>query len=553
MDWPGYLALLGTLAVVLGLLHRPLGDYMAWVFTSPKDLAVERALYRLLGVDPRAGQTWRSYLRAVLAFSLAGVLVLYALQRLQPWLPGSQGWAPVPEGVAFNTAISFVSNTDWQAYSPEATMGITVQAAGLAVQNFVSAATGIAVCVALIRGLASRGSGSLGNFWVDLTRATGRILLPISFLGALVLVAGGVIQNLQGWTEVTTLAGGVQSLPGGPVASQEAIKLLGTNGGGFFNANSAHPYENPTPWTNAFQMLLILLIPFALPRTFGRMVGDPRQGRAILATMAALALIATTALFVLESSAGGTAPQLAGAAMEGKEVRFGVPGSSVFASVTTLTSTGAVNSMHDSYTALGGMVAMLNMMLGEIAPGGVGSCLYGLLVVAIIAVFIAGLLVGRTPEYLGKKIGPLPMKLASLVMPTLVMLGVALSFGVPALRAGVDAALANPGPHGLSEVIYAFTSGANNNGSAFGGLTASGSWFTASIGVAMLWGRFIPIALVLALAGALATEPVAAPTAGTLRTTGPLFVVLLAGTAVLIAALVFFPLLTLGPLAEGLA
>ncbi|QIK73245.1 potassium-transporting ATPase subunit KdpA [Propioniciclava coleopterorum] len=556
MDWLFYLATLGTLIVVLGLIHVPLGDYMAWVFTSPRDTRAERVLYRFMGVDPRSGQSWRAYLRGVLLFSLLGMLLLYALQRLQPWLPFSLGLPPVPEGIAFNTAISFVTNTNWQSYSPESTLGYSVQLAGLAVQNFVSAATGIAVAVALIRGLAARGTGTLGNFWVDLTRATLRILLPIAVAGALLLVLGGVIQNVQPWQEVTTVAGGAQSLPGGPVASQEVIKLLGTNGGGFFNANSAHPFENPTPWTNLLEILLILVIPFSLPRTFGRMVGDTRQGVALLAAMATLALLTTTALTAFELAGRGTAPQLAGAALEGKEVRFGVVGSSVFASVTTLTSTGAVDSMHDSYTALGGMMTMLNMMLGEIAPGGVGTGLYGLLVIAIIAVFLAGLLVGRTPEYLGKKIGPLPMKLASLailVMPALVMVGIALSFGVPALRADVEGALANPGPHGLSEVIYAFTSAANNNGSAFAGLTATHPWFTGALGVAMLWGRFLPIALVLALAGTLSTQSPTEPTPGTLRTTGPLFVVLVVGTAVLVAALVFFPILTLGPLAEGLA
>lgn len=556
MAWLGFFATVGTLVLILAITYRPLGDYMAWVYTNGRDWAVERGLYRVIGVDPKRGQSWQAYLRAVLAFSLVGVLVLYLLQRTQQWLPASLGLPPVPEGIAFNTAISFVANTNWQAYSPEATVGYTVQFAGLAVQNFVSAATGIAVAIALVRGFAARRSGTIGNFWVDLIRGTVRILLPISVLGALVLLAGGVIQNLAGFTEVSTLAGATQQLPGGPVASQEAIKLLGTNGGGFFNANSAHPFENPAGWTNLVQILLILLIPFALPRTLGRMVGDRRQGLAILAVMATLALVSVTALTAFELAGNGTGPQLAGGALEGKELRFGIVGSTIFGSASTLTSTGAVNAMHDSFTALGGMMPMLNMMLGEIAPGGVGSGLYGMLIVAIIAVFIAGLLVGRTPEYLGKKIGPREMKLASLyilVMPVLVLVGVALSFAIPGVRESVvGESIANPGVHGLSEVIYAFASGANNNGSAFAGLTASTPWFTAAIGVAMLLGRFIPIALVLALAGSLAAQDAVPATAGTLQTHRPLFVGLMAGTAVLVTALVFFPILTLGPLAEGL-
>ncbi|WP_125100586.1 potassium-transporting ATPase subunit KdpA [Leucobacter chromiireducens] len=556
MAWLSFLAALAAVIVVLVLTHRPLGDYMARVYTTRSDWAVERGVYRIIGVDPRAGQSWQAYLRAVLAFSLLGVLFLYLLQRTQHVLPYALGLPPVPEGIAFNTAISFVANTNWQAYSPEVTVGYTVQLAGLAVQNFVSAATGMAVAIALVRGFAARRSATIGNFWVDLIRGALRILLPISLLGAVVLMVGGVIQNFAGFTEVQTLTGATQQIPGGPVASQEAIKLLGTNGGGFFNANSSHPFENPTAWTNVVQVILILLIPFALPRTLGTMVGDRRQGRAVAAVMAVLALISTTALTALELAGRGTAPLLAGGALEGKELRFGIVGSTLFGSASTLTSTGAVNSMHDSFTALGGMVPMLNMMIGEIAPGGVGSGLYGMLVIAIIAVFLAGLLVGRTPEYLGKKIGPREMKLASLtilVMPLLVLTGVALSFALPGVRDSVvGESIANPGVHGLSEVIYAFASGANNNGSAFAGLTASTPWFTAAIGVAMLLGRFLPIALVLALAGALAAQDPVPETAGTLQTHRPLFIGLMAGTAVLVTALVFFPILTLGPLAEGL-
>lgn len=546
-----------TLVLILALLYRPLGDWMAQVYTSDRDWRAERVVYRLLGVDSSSEQSWTAYLRGVLAFSLVGVLLLYALQRIQAVLPYALGLPPVPEGLAFNTAASFVTNTNWQSYSPELTMGHTVQFAGLAVQNFVSAAVGIAVAVALVRGLARRRSGTIGNFWVDLVRGAFRLLLPGAFLAAIVLMVGGVVQNVGGFTEVTTLAGDTQSIPGGPVASQEAIKELGTNGGGFFNANSAHPFENPTAWTSLFEIVLLLAIPVSLTRTFGRMVGSTRQGTAILAVMASLGVVSLVAASAFEWAGHGTAPELSGAAMEGKEQRFGILGSTLFASATTLTSTGAVNSMHDSYTALGGMMPMLNMMIGEVAPGGVGSGLYGMLVLAIIAVFIAGLLVGRTPEYLGKKLGPREIKLASLyilVTPTLVLAGTALSFAIPAVRASVeDVSIWNPGIHGMSEVLYAFTSASNNNGSAFAGLTANTPWMNTALGVAMLLGRFVPIVLVLALAGSLAAQDAVPATAGTLPTHRPQFVGLLAGVTVLVTALTYFPVLTLGPLAEGLS
>jgi len=546
-----------TVAVVIGLLYRPFGDYMAWVYTSAKDWLPERALYRLIGVDPRSGQSWQAYLRGVLAFSAVGVLLVYLLQRTQQWLPYSLGLPAVPEPLSFNTAVSFVTNTNWQSYSPELTLGYTVQLAGLAVQNFVSAAVGMAVAIALVRGFAYRRTGTIGNFWVDLVRGTARILLPVSVIAAIVLLAGGVIQNFTGFTDVTTLAGGTQSIPGGPVASQEAIKMLGTNGGGFFNANSAHPFENPSAWTNLLQILLVLVIPFSLPRTFGRIVGDARQGYAILAAMSVLFLASLAAMTAFELAGSGAAPQLAGAAMEGKELRFGVSGSTLFDSATTLTSDGGVNSMLDSYTSLGGMMGMVNMMLGEVAPGGVGAGLYGMLVIAVVAVFIAGLLVGRTPEYLGKKIGAREIKLASLyilVTPVLVLLGTALSFAIPGVRDDVEStSIANPGVHGFSEVLYAFTSAANNNGSAFAGLTANTPWLNTALGVVMLLGRFVPIVLVLALAGALAGQDRVPVTAGTLPTHRPLFVTLLVGTVLLVAALTYFPILALGPLAEGLA
>ena len=545
-----------TLLILLAIVYRPLGDYMARMFTTSKDLKVERGFYRVIGVDSKSEQTWRLYLRSVLIFSLVGVLLLYAIQRLQAVLPYALGFPAVPEGLSFNTAASFVTNTNWQSYSPDVTMGYAVQLGGLVVQNFLSVAVGIAVAIALVRGLAYRKSGTVGNFWVDITRSALRLLLPLSIVAAVILIAGGVIQNFNGFTTVHTLTGATQSIPGGPVASQEAIKELGNNGGGFFNVNSAHPFENPTAWTNLFEIFLMLAIPFALTRTFGQMVGDKRQGNAILAVMTSIFVVSLTALTLFETLTGGAATRLAGAAMEGKEQRFGIWGSTLFATSTTLTSTGAVNSMHDSFTSLGGFMTMFNMMLGEIAPGGGGSGLYGILVLAVIAVFIAGLLVGRTPEYLGKKIGPREIKLASiyiLITPTLALLGTALSFAIPAVRTDViKTSIWNPGLHGLSEVLYAFTSAANNNGSAFAGLTANTPWFNTALGVVMLLGRFLPIVFVIALAGSLAAQDKVPATAGTLPTHRPQFVGLLIGVAVLVTALTYFPVLALGPLAEGL-
>jgi K+-transporting ATPase ATPase A chain len=545
----GWLAVanVATLVLLLGVAYRPLGDYMARVFTSERDMRVERGVYRLIGVDPRASQSWPAYLRAVLAFSVVGILLVYGLQRLQQFLPYSLGLPAVPEGTAFNTAVSFVTNTNWQSYSPELTLGYSVQALGLAVQNFVSAAVGIAVAIALVRGFASRSTSTIGNFWVDLLRATVRILLPLSLVAAVVLVAGGVIQNLNGFQDMHTLAGATQSIPGGPVASQEAIKLLGTNGGGFFNANSAHPFENPTAWTNLLEVLLMLLIPFSLPRTFGTMVGDKRQGYAILGTMALLFTASLVAMSLFEATSG---------TLEGKETVFGMFGSTLFDTTSTATSSGAVNSMLDSYSPLAGMMALINLMLGELVPGGVGSGLYGILVIAIVAVFIAGLMVGRTPEYLGKKLGAREIKLASLYIlttPAIVLLGTGLSFAIPGIRADIQqTSILNPGLHGFTEVLYAFTSAANNNGSAFAGLTAATPWLNASLGVAMFLGRFLPIVFVLALAGSLAAQGRIPVTAGTLPTHRPQFVGLLAGTILLVSALTYFPVLALGPLAEGL-
>jgi len=557
LSWLLFAAQLLTVMALVAIASRPLGDYLAHVFTSPKDLRVERGFFRMIGVDSGSGQSWPTYLRSVLVFSGLGILLVYGLQRLQAFLPYSLGMPATSEHLAVNTAISFVTNTNWQSYSPDTTLGYIVQLVGLAVQNFLSAAVGIAVAVALVRGLAARSAATIGNFWVDLTRGTIRVLLPLSLLAALVLLAGGVVQNLSGFQEVPTLAGGTQVIPGGPVASQEAIKILGTNGGGFFNVNSAHPFENPTPWTSFFQIFLMLLIPVSLTRTFGKMVGDVRQGYAVLAVMGVLYVASASLMTWSELAAGGTAPQLAGGALEGKEVRFGIVGSTIFGTTSTITSTGAVNSMHDSYTAFGGGMAMVNMMLGEVAPGGVGSGLYGILVVAIIAVFVAGLMVGRTPEYLGKKIGPREIKLVSLYIlttPVLVLLGTALSFAIPAVRADVEVtSIWNPGVHGFSEVLYAFTSAANNNGSAFAGITANTPWLNTALGVAMLLGRFLPIVFVLALAGSLATQERLPATAGTLPTHRPQFVALHLGTVLLVSALTYFPVLAMGPLAEGLS
>ncbi|MFJ8658833.1 potassium-transporting ATPase subunit KdpA [Streptomyces sp. NPDC093795] len=541
-----------ALIVALGLSYRPLGDHMARVYSSDKHLRVEKWIYRGIGADPTVEMRWPAYLRGVLAFSAVGVLFLYLLQRAQGVLPGSLGFVSIDPDQAFNTAASFVANTNWQSYYGEQAMGHVVQTGGLAVQNFVSAAVGIAVAVALVRGFARSRTGELGNFWADLVRGVVRILLPIAVVGALVLVACGAIQNFAGIHEVGQFGGGTQQWNGGAVASQEVIKELGTNGGGYFNANSAHPFENPNALSNLFEIYLILLIPFALTRTFGRMVGSVRQGYAILGAMAAIWLGFTALMMWTEFAGKGPAFELAGGAMEGKETRFGIAGSSLFAVATTLTSTGAVNSFHSSYTGFGGGITLLGMQLGEIAPGGVGSGLYGMLIMAVIAVFIAGLMVGRTPEYLGKKIGVRQIKYAAcyiLVTPALVL-------GFTALAMALDTppqSMTNSGAHGFSEILYAYTSGANNNGSAFAGLSADTPWFNSTLGIAMLLGRFLPMVFVLALAGSLAEQTPVPETAGTLRTEKPLFTGVLVGTILIVAGLTYFPALALGPLAEGLA
>ncbi|WP_405808564.1 potassium-transporting ATPase subunit KdpA [Streptomyces sp. NBC_00210] len=547
----GMLQLLALIAA-LALAYRPLGDYMARVYSSTKHLRVEKWIYKAIGANPNAEMRWPAYLRGVLAFSAVSVLFLYLLQRVQGSLPGSLGFSSIDPDQAFNTAASFVSNTNWQSYYGEQAMGHVVQTGGLAVQNFVSAAVGIAVAVALVRGFARSRTGELGNFWADLVRGTVRILIPLSVIGAIVLVACGAIQNFAGIHEVGQFMGGSQQWNGGAVASQEAIKEIGTNGGGYFNANSAHPFENPNAFSNLFEIFLILLIPFALTRTFGRMVGSIKQGYAILATMVTIWFGFVLLMMWTEFAHHGPAFEAAGGAMEGKETRFGISTSAIFSISTTLTSTGAVNSFHSSNTGLGGGLNLLGMQLGEIAPGGVGSGLYGMLIMAIIAVFIAGLMVGRTPEYLGKKIGTREIKLAAcyiLITPALVLCFTAAAMALPT---PVDS-MTNSGAHGFSEILYAYTSAGNNNGSGFAGLNADTQWFNTTLGLAMLLGRFLPMVFVLALAGSLAEQKPVPETAGTLRANKPLFTGLLVGTILIITGLTYFPALALGPLAEGLA
>jgi potassium-transporting ATPase potassium-binding subunit len=543
---------LGFLIVLLAVSYRPLGAYMAWAFTSPKHNRVERATYKVLGVNADSEQRWPVYARAVLAFSAISVLFLYVLQRVQDRLPLSNDLPGVEQALAFNTAASFVSNTNWQNYVPEQVMGHLVQMTGLAVQNFVSAAVGIAVAIALVRGFARSRTEQLGNFWVDLVRGCLRILLPMAVLATLVLIAMGAVQNFSSGHEVTSVVGQAQTVPGGPLASQEVIKELGTNGGGFYNANSAHPFENPNPLSNVFEIFLLTVIPVCLTRTFGLMVMDKRQGYAILAVMATFWFVFVIGASVFEANGtSSTAAHAAGAAMEGKETRFGTWASALFAIATTGTSTGAVNASHDSMTPLGGGLALFHMMFGEVTPGGTGSGLYGMLVLAVLAVFVAGLMVGRTPEYLGKKITAREMKLVSLYIlatPALVLVGTAIAMGLETARAS----MLNGGPHGFSEVLYAFTSASNNNGSAFGGLTGNTPFYNTALGICMLLGRFVPMVLVLALAGSFAKQQPVPVTAGTLPTHRALFVTMLVGIVLIVTGLTYFPTLTLGPLAEGL-
>ena len=558
-NWIQLLVLVVALAVTTPLL----GAYLASVLGKGRArgdrlfLPIERAIYRLVGVDPEGEQPWPVYALSLLAFSAVSVVGLYLLQRVQGALfLNPTDVAGVPSALAFNTAASFVTNTNWQNYGGESTMSHLTQMAGLAVQNFVSAAVGIAVAAALIRGLARRRSGTIGNFWVDLTRTTTRVLIPLAAVIALVLASQGVVQSLRGSAEATTVEGATQALYRGPVASQEAIKELGTNGGGIVNANSAHPFENPTAFTNLVELWAILAIPFALTFAFGRLVGDRRQGWALLAAMFTLwiASVGLATAFEVDGNPRVEALGVSGDAgnMEGKEVRFGAAASGLFAATTTGTSTGAVIAAHDSFTPLGGAVPLANMMLGEVSPGGVGAGLYGMLIFALLAVFISGLMVGRTPEYLGKKIQAPEMKLVViylLVVPTLIL---AFASGSVLLEQA-KASILNPGAHGLSEVVYAFTSAANNNGSAFGGLTGNTDWYNTTLALAMLAGRFLPIVVVLAMAGSLARKQPAPVTAGTFPTGTPLFAGLLVAVVLLVVALTYVPVLALGPILEHLS
>lgn len=586
-----FLLQLAIYLVVLLVLAKPLGAYMTGVFGDKPSRThwlgpVERLFYRVAGVNPKAEMGWKHYALAVIVVNVLGALAVYALQRAQQWLPlNPQGFGAVTPDSSFNTAVSFVTNTNWQGYSGESTMSYLTQMLGLAVQNFLSAATGIAVVIALIRGFARHSANTIGNFWVDFTRSTVYVLLPLSIIVSVFFVSQGVIQNFDGYKEVTTVtattydnpkmdASGqpikdaqgnpvtekattqTQTLPMGPIASQEAIKMIGTNGGGPFNANSAHPYENPNALTNFVQMLCIFIIPAALCFTFGGMVGDGRQGWAVLAAMTVLFVVLPVFLAWAELHAN---PMLTNLGidqtvvnMEGKETRFFIVASSLFATITTAASCGAVNAMHDSLTALGGFVPMFLMQLGEVVFGGVGSGLYGMLVYAILAVFIAGLMIGRTPEYLGKKIEVFEMKMTSiaiLVTPLLVLVGTAVAVVVTQGKAGIF----NPGTHGFSEVLYAFSSAANNNGSAFAGLSANTPFYNVALGICMWLGRFWIIVPVLAMAGTFAAKKRLPVTAGTLPTHGPLFVVLLIGSVLLVGALTYIPALALGPIAEHLA
>ena len=594
---PASLALIAIFLVIVLLCVKPLGTYMADVMEGRPSWAVrvgapvERLIYRICGIDSQAEMGWKKYAIALIVFNALGAIAVYALQRLQLWLPlNPQHFANVTPDSSFNTAVSFITNTNWQGYSGEAAMSYLTQMAGLAVQNFLSAATGIVVAIALIRGFVRHSTASIGNFWVDITRSTLYVLLPISLILALALASQGVVQNFSAYKDVTTVekldfqqpktdaegnpikdaAGNpvteaatthTQTLPMGPMASQESIKELGTNGGGFVNANSAHPYENPTPLANFLEMLAIFLIPGALTYTFGRMVGDTRQGWAVLGAMVIL-FVCMLSIAEYNEQLGNprftklgvdqTASTLQpGGNMEGKEARFGIGASALFATVTTSTSCGAVNSMHDSFTPLGGLVPLFNMQLGEVVFGGVGTGLYSMLIFAIIGVFIAGLMIGRTPEYLGKKIESFEMKMSSiaiLVMPLIVLVGTAVAVSVSAGQAGV----ANPEAHGFSEILYTFSSAGNNNGSAFAGISANTPFYNTALGLVMWLGRYWPIVAVLAVAGSLAAKKRIPTTSGTMPTHGPTFVVLLIGTVLLVGALTFVPALALGPVVEHL-
>ena len=551
------------IAVILGLvcLTAPfLGAYMARVFAGERTFLtpvlgpVERAFYALAGVDPARGQNWRGYTLAMLAFNAAGFVLLYLILRLQNWLPlNPAGLGPLSTHLAFNTAVSFVTNTNWQSYGGETTMSLFSQMAGLTVQNFASAATGIALALAVTRAFASKGAKELGNFWADLTRSVLYVFLPIALVMALGFAALGVPQTMQAEVHATTLEGAQQTIAIGPVASQLAIKQLGTNGGGFFNANSAHPFENPDAWTDLVSVWGILVVSFALVLTFGRMVGDRRQGRALFTVMGIVLLAGVAAAYWAEAAGNPIITALgvdpAQGNMEGKELRFGTAASALWAAATAGTSNGSVNAMHASFTPLGGLVPLFLIQLGEVIPGGVGSGLYGMIIFAILAVFVAGLMVGRTPEYLGKKIGAKEIKmamLAVLILPLVILGFTALSAVLDAGKAGV----LNAGPHGLSEILYAYSSAGGNNGSAFAGLTANSPWYNITLGIAMLLGRFGYVIPVMALAGSVAIKVKTPPSAGTFPTTGPLFIGLAIGVILILGGLQFFPALALGPIVE---
>lgn len=549
--WAG-LGQVALLLVALAVVYKPLGDYMARVFTTSKHWRVERAIYRFVRVNPESEQRWTTYGYGVLGFSFAGVVLLYVLQRVQPMLPFAFGHAAVAPAMSFNTSISFVTNTNWQSYVPETTLGSTVPMLGLTVQNFLSGAVGIVVAIALIRGFVRSHTDRLGNVWVDIVRATVRILVPLSFLFAILLVGLGVVQSLHSGTTVTGLDGASKTIALAPAASEEAIKQMGNNGGGIFNANSAHPLENPNGWTNLIEIFLMLMIPVSLTRTLGVMVGKKKQGYTLLAVMGVLWGLMLTVIWWAEAHPTGKAALLAGMGTEGKETRFGIPGSSLFVDTTTGTSTGAINAAHDSLSGLGGGGAMLNMMLSEMTPGGVGTGIYSILVMAIIAVFLAGLMVGRTPEFLGKKLGRIEVTMASIAMLAMPLLVLVLS-GIAIALPSTASAMNNSGAHGFSEVLYAYTSASNNNGSAFAGITVTSNFFQSTLGIAMALGRYVPIIAVLCLAGALARQKKVPETAGTLQTTGPLFASMVTFTILLVAAIVFIPALALGPIAEAVS
>jgi len=544
----------GLLVAALAACYIPLGNYIAHIFTADKDWKVERFVYRLIGIDSRADQKWSTYVKSILAFSAVSVLFLYGFERLQHFLLLSEGMPGVPPDTAWNTAASFVTNTNWQNYAGESTMGYLTQMTGLTVQQFMSAAVGLVVAIAMIRGFTRSRTDKLGNFWVDVTRAVFRLLIPLAIVGALVLIAGGAIQNFHPYETYTTLSGAHQTIPGGPVGSMESIKDLGNNGGGYFNTNAAHPFENPNPFTDWFIIFFLLLIPFATPRAFGKMVKDNKQGYALVAVMAIIWMLAVGGISFFEAHyglGGATAAHLAHGASEGVETRFGTSGCSLFAASTTVTSTGSVNCFHDSLTPFGGGVALFDIALGEIAPGGIGAGMYGILILAIVTVFVAGLMVGRTPEYLGKKIRPVEMKYAALyflTLPVVILTAAGLSIGT---HAG-QAAIFNPGSHGLTEVMYAFASMANNNGSAFAGLGSAAMWYQTVGGFVMLFGRFAPELFALGLAGSLARQQPVPKSAGTLDTRTPLFVGMVIAVVLVLVGLTYFPALALGPIAEGL-